>query len=165
MTKDVERRFGLQIFDFLFKKKQVNFLNFKDALGNFEIQYPEGWQYDKDVAFVDGQYTNCFQSNNINFTISVNIKINENFKQYAMAELESPSSGVYTNPISSKFRKMPAYKREYTYTSNGNDYFGGGIMFFTGRTVFSIIWNAPKSKIEESRKIFDHMLASLVIKR
>lgn len=165
--KDAERRFGLQIFDVLFKKKPITFLKFKDGLNNFEIDYPKGWHYDKDVAFVDGQYTNCFQSNDTNFIISVNLKLNEkfNFKQYAKAELESPGSGIYTTSVSSKFRKMPAYTREYSYTSNGNLYLGGGLMFFTGNAIFSIIWSTPKSKIEESKKIFDHMLSSLVLMR
>mgnify|MGYP001618613045 CR=1 FL=1 len=156
----------MQIFDIFFKKKPITFLHFRDGLNNFEIDYPKGWHYDKDVAFIDGQYTNCFQSNNMNFILSVNLKINEgfNFKKYAKTELESPGSGIYTDSISSKFRKMPAYKREYSYISSSDEYFGGGVMFFTGRAVFSIMWNAPRSKFEEAKNIFDNMLASLLIR-
>ncbi|MFH1785173.1 MAG: hypothetical protein ABH842_01975 [Candidatus Micrarchaeota archaeon] len=153
----------MQIFDF-FKKKPVEFVKFCDSFGNFEITYPKNWHFDKNIAVVDGQYTNSFYSNDSNFTISVNAKIYEkfNFKKYAKQELESPSSGILTKPKKSKFLGMPSYNREYSYHSDGKEYFGGGIMFFTGRIVFSLNWNAPKYD-KEKKKIFDQMISSLKV--
>ena len=154
----------MPIFDFLFKKKPVTFVKFQDTFGNFEIRYPKTWKFDHDIAVVDGQYTNYFYSNDSNFIIAINANIpsNFNFQKYAKNELESPTSGIYSKAIKSKFRGLPAFTREYGYRSQGTDYFGGGIMFFTGKLVFSISWSAPKSKKEDMDKIFGHMLKSLV---
>ena len=153
------------IFDFLFKKKPLEFEKFQDSLGNFEMAHPRGWKFDHDIAVIDGQYTNSFQSNDSSFTVAVNAKPPESFdfKKYAKAELESPSSGIYTKAAKSNFRGMPAYTRDYEFTSNGRNCFGGGIMFFTGRIVFSISWSAPKSKKEEMTRVFDRMMESFVV--
>jgi hypothetical protein len=159
------RRFGLRILELLFTKKPkpVVYSKFIDSFGNFEIEYPKNWRYDKDIAVVDGQYTNTFQCNDSNFTISINAKIQENlnFRKYAKNELESPASGICANAIKSKFRGFPAYIKEYTYMSNRKDYFGNELIFFTGKLIILISWNAPRSKEQEMKKVFNHMLESL----
>ncbi len=171
--KTAGRRFGLQKNRFVsfvksllgMEKKPLRFYRFRDPLGDFEISYPGGWRYDKDIAVVDGKYTIVFESSDACFTISVDTAIPEkfNFKSYAKAELESPSAGIYAPMKRGRFRKMPAYRRKYSFTSGGKDYFGGGAMFFTGKSVFSISWNGPESRRKELQEIFDYMLKTIAI--
>lgn len=146
-------------------KKPVRFARFRDPLGDFDISYPKDWTYDRNIAVVGGRYTLSFESRHNSFTVSVDTAIPKkfDFDSYAKAELESPSSGIYTPIKKSRFRKMPAYGREYAYTSEGRDYFGGGVMFFTGKAVFSISWSGLEKRREELQAVFDHMLKSLAI--
>mgnify|MGYP006267466361 CR=1 FL=1 len=99
-----------------FGEKPLRFLRFRDGMGNFEILYPESWRYDSDIAVVDGKYTISFQSPDClcQFTVSVDIQLPEKFRfdSYAKAELESPTSGIYTPVKKTSFRDMPAYTRE-----------------------------------------------------
>lgn len=147
------------------KEKPVRFARFRDPLGDFEISYPKDWKYDRDIAVVGGRYTISFESRDASFTISVDTSIPKkfNFSSYAKAELESPSSGIYTPIKKSRFRKMPAYRREYSYTSGGSDYFGGGVMFFTGKAVFSLCWSGLEKRRGVLQPILDHMLKSIAI--
>ncbi len=152
------------ILDFIFNKKPLKYAKFRDSLGNFSIDYPEEWKFDKDIAVVDGQYTNSFHWKDCSFTVSVDARIPEGFHfwRYAKAEFESPSAGIYAKAVKSEFRGMPAYTREYVYRSGNRDYFGGGVVFFTGRLVLVINWTAPQSKKCGMDIIFGHMLDSLV---
>jgi hypothetical protein len=59
------------------------------------------------------------------------------------------------------FRGMPAYKREFSYSSGSKDFFGGGLMFFTGDSVFSLYWTAPEKDRERQEAIFEHMIDKL----
>ncbi|HSB47479.1 MAG TPA: hypothetical protein VLD37_05675 [Candidatus Bilamarchaeum sp.] len=152
----------------LFQKKFPSFQLFRDNLGNFEIFYPNGWKFDEDIAIEDGKYTISFQSGDgrSQFTVAVDAKLPDrfDFAKYAKDELESPTSGIYAPPKKTKFRKMNAYSREFAYLSGGRKYFGGGLMFLSGREVFSLNWTAPESDREFAGKIFSHMLESLVLK-
>lgn len=153
----------------LFAKPFPRFELFRDNLGNFEIFYPHGWRYDDNIAIEDGKYTISFASGDgrSQFTVSVDVKLPDrfDFAKYAKAELESPTAGIYAPPTKSTFRKMKAYARDFIYEAGGRRYFGGGIMFSTGREVFSMNWSAPESGRENAQKIFTHMLESLVIRK
>ncbi len=153
------------ILDRILKKKQEYEL-FKDPLGNFEISYPKGWKHDKDIAVVEGKYTISFESGDRSITVYVDAALKPDFRfsEYEKKELESPTAGIIADVKKSKFRGMPAYKREYAYESGGKAYFGGGLMFHTGMTVFSLSWSAPEKKREEFKKILDHVLDTLVIR-
>ncbi len=148
------------------QKKPVKFRRFINPLGDFEISYPKDWRFDRDIAVMEGKYTISFESKQSTFTISVDTDIQKgfSFSRYAKAELESPKSGIYTPMKKSTFRKMPAYRRDYSYTSEGRDHFGGGLMFFTGKAVFSISWSGLESRRKELQHIFDHMLKSMIIR-
>jgi hypothetical protein len=151
-----------------FGEKPARFLKFRDGMGNFELFYPKGWKYDEDIAVVDGKYTISFQSRDglEQFTVSVDVQLPERFRfdRYAKAELESPTSGIYTPVKKTRFRDMPAYARGYSYTSDGRRYFGGGVMFFTGQAVFSVSWGAPESRKETLDAVFGHMLKTLSVR-
>ncbi len=148
-------------------KKAFTLARFQDPLGNFVISCPSGWHIDSDVAVVDGAYTISFASPDgksaFNIHVDAGLKKGFDFAAYAKNELESPASGVYTAVKKGKFREMPSYDREYRYRSSGRDYFAGGSMFFTGRAVFSISWNAPESERKTMEKAFREMLASVII--
>lgn len=149
------------------KQPEAALMRFQDPLGNFVISYPSGWKFDRDVAVLEGAYTISFSSPDgkctFNIHVDAGLKRGFDFPAYAKAELESPSSGIYTPVKKGKFREMPAFTREYAYTSSGGPYFAGGVMFFTGRAVFSISWNAPESRRKQFDKLFSRMLESLVL--
>jgi len=149
-------------------QKTMRFLIFRDATGNFEVFYPEGWRYDRDIAVVDAKYTNSFESPNgqCRFTIAVDggLPANFVFAKYAKKELESPSAGIIAEAVKGKFSGMDCFRREYAYASGGRKYFGGGVMFYTGAAVFSVSWNAPESEKEAMNAVFEHMLDSLMVK-
>ncbi len=148
-------------------KKAISMARFQDPLGNFVISYPADWKFDLDVAVLEGAYTISMSSSDgrcaFNIHVDAGLKKGFDFAAYAKNELESPSSGVYTDVKKGKFREMPSYDREYGYRSSGRDYFGGGTMFFTGRAVFSVSWNAPESERGTMEKAFSRMLESIVI--
>lgn len=149
------------------KPKAMRFLRFKDSSGNFEILYPEGWRYDRDIAVLDAKYTNSFESPDCRcrFTIAVDGRLPPgfDFAQYAKKELEGPSAGIIADAVKGKFRGMECFRREYAYVSGGRKYFGGGVMFCTGTAVYSLSWNAPESEKEPMDAVFGHMLDSLVV--
>ncbi len=157
-----------QILGILQKKKHLRFVRFRDPLGNFEIFYPHGWRFDEDIAVVDGKYTVSFDSKDgcARFVVFVDAKLEPKFKftEYAKKELESPSSGIMADLKKTKFRKMPAYEREYRFESEGRDYFGGGVMFHAGQIVFSLSWSAPEKQKETFERIFNHILKTLVVR-
>jgi len=151
----------------LFKRKEkpAKFVIFTDPMDNFKINYLENWKFDRDIAVVEGRYTIPFESKNKNFIVSIdtNIPKNFDFAEYAKSELEGAKSGIFTPIRKGNFRKMPAYIRNYSYTTRQGEYFGGGIMFFTGRVVFSILWSGPNQEKEKLEPIFAKMLESIVI--
>ncbi len=142
-------------------------MRFQDPLGNFVISYPSGWKFDRDVAVLEGAYTISFSSPDgrctFNIGVDTGLKRGFSFPAYAKAELESPSSGIYTPVKKGKFREMPSFTREYAYTSSGATYFAGGVMFFTGRAVFSISWNAPEREKKRFDALFTRMLESIIL--
>jgi len=146
----------------LFRKKK-KFVRFRDPLGNFELFYPSGWKFDRDIAVVDGKYTISFEKGSKRFTISVDARLPEkfDFKKYAKAELEGPSSGIIAEVKKDKFRGMPAYSREYRYESGGKTHIGRGVMFSTGRIVFSLTWSAPEKEKDDE---FRHMIKTLAFR-
>lgn len=145
------------------REERIVFTVFRDPLCNFEIYHPKGWKYDKNIAVVDGKYTVSFASRDNQFTIAVDASLPAgfDFNKYAKAELESPESGIHASIKKQRFRGMPAYRREYSYSSGGKDYFGGGLMFFTGKAVFSLSWSAPEADREKMEAVFGHMLDKL----
>ena len=158
---------AFSILKSLFPERAPSYVRFRDNLGNFDIFYPRGWKYDENIAVVDGKYTVSFQApgGRSQFTISVDTKLPEKFslKNYMKEEFESPSSGIYAPGVKTRFRSLPAFKREFSYVS-GKAYFGFGLIFRSSREVFTINWTAPESGREQMEKIFSHMLESLVIK-
>jgi len=147
------------------KGKPVRYLRFQDPLGDFEMSYPEGWRYDRDIAVVDGKYLISFESREARYTINVDTEITEgfDFRRYAKEELESPESGIVAQMEKTRFRAYPAYRRDYRLCSGGKDLFGGDLMFFSGKAVFRISWSAPEKGRKGFQDIFDHMLGSLAI--
>ena len=159
------RCFGLlidKIKDF-FKKKPLKFVKFRDPLGNFEMFYPETWKFDQDVAVDDGKYAISFESGQNRFNIFVDFKLPESFSftKYAKAELEGPSSGVISTIKKSKFRGLPAFKREYCYQDSGKEHLVKGIMFYTGKKVYSLTWFAV---CDAPQDVFEHMIKSLIVR-
>jgi hypothetical protein len=158
----------LDLLSSLFSREErVVFSRFTDPLGNFEIFYPKKWRFDRDIAVVEGKYTVCFESKESRFSVSVDASLPQDFdfERYAKEELEAPTSGIIASIKKRRFRSMPAYKREYAFSSGGKDYFGGGLMFFTGTTVFSLSWSALEKDREKQEAIFDHMLERLSLRR
>lgn len=149
------------------KPKSMRFLRFRDSSGNFEMLYPESWRYDHDIAVLDANYTNSFESpdRRCRFTIAFDggLPPGFDFAKYAKKELEGPSAGIIAEAVKGKFRGMDCFRREYAYVSGGKKYFGGGVMFYTGNAVFSVSWNAPDAEKETMGAVFGHMLDSLVI--
>lgn len=150
----------------LFRAKKIRFKRFRDPLGNFEIFYPEGWKFDRDIAVVNGKYTVAFERGDRHFTIAVDTSLPPDFEfgEYAKSELEGPSSGIIADLKRERFQGMPSFSREYRFDSGGKAFFGGGTMFFTGRAVFSVSWSAPEKDEGPSGRIFRHMLKSLAVR-
>lgn len=153
------------IMSFFSKDESIIFTKFTDPLGNFEIFYPKKWKFDRDIAVVDGRYGVTFESGDHHFTVSVDASIPKkfDFRKYAKKELESPESGIIASIKERAFRGMDAYEREYCFTSGRKDFFGGGLMFFTGNAVFSLSWSAPEKEREKMEAVFKHMLEKLTI--
>ncbi len=147
-------------------KKEPTYRRFRDPLGNFELFYPTNWNYDEDVAVVDGKYSICFEGKDSHFTVAVDAALPESFDfaKHAKKELESPTSGIIADIVKGRFHGMPSYSRQFHYDSGGKTFFGGGQMFFTGNAVFSVSWSAPERKKEEHEKTINHMLGSLVVR-
>jgi len=158
----IKRLFG-------FERKKTRFSRFIDSSGNFEMDYPEGWKYDHDIAIEDGKYTVSFSSpdSHAAFVISVDASLPQDFKfpGYARNELESPSAGIYAKAVRCRFHKMPAYEREYCYVSGGKAYCGGGMMFHANQAVFSMLWNCLQSTKKETGRIFSRMMDSFVVRQ
>jgi hypothetical protein len=148
-------------------ERSIRFWQFRDGMGNFELSVPEGWKYDENVAVVDGKYTISFQSADgmCQFTINVDAQLPEkfNFTKYAKAELESPTSGIFASVRKSRFHDMPAFVRDYHYASGSKKFFGGGIMFSTGSSVFSLSWSAPAERQTVMDAVFGHMKKTIVL--
>ncbi|MFH0738155.1 MAG: hypothetical protein V1827_06400 [Candidatus Micrarchaeota archaeon] len=152
----------------LFKKKgRTIFDAFKDNMGNFEISYPKGWHFDRDIAVVDGKYSVSFQSGKGRFTVSVdpNLPKGFDFAGYAHAEHEGPCSGICASLEKSRFRGKPSFKRDYVYLSGGERYFAGDLIFKSGDIVFSLNWSAPEQDREGMSAIFSKMVDSLSTKK
>lgn len=145
----------------------VRFVTFRDSSGNFELCYPSGWRFDHDIMVADARYMVPFSSQDSRCTFNVavdgNLPMGFNFGRYAKAELESPSSGIFAAISRGRFKGMPAYRREYAFTSGAMEYFGGGVMFSTGDVVFSISWSAPAKKRTEMEPVFRHMLKNFTV--
>jgi hypothetical protein len=160
MLDTLKRALGLQ-------ERPVSFLRFQDSSGNFELYYPMGWRFDHDIMIEDARYTISFSSPDScsTFTVAVDANLPEkfNFARYAKKELESPTSGIYTTAKRGKFHGMPAYERQYGYTSGGRRYAGGGVMFCTGNVVFSLSWGAPIARDGKRDAIFKHMMESFMV--
>ncbi|MCI0503829.1 hypothetical protein L0Y65_03900 [Candidatus Micrarchaeota archaeon] len=141
--------------------KAMRFRQFTDGMGNFSMLVPAGWKCDEDIAVVEGKYTISFQPPDglSQFSVSIDAQVPPGlrFTKYAKSELESPSSGIYTPVRKSSFHKMPAFVREYCYTSGGRRYFGGGVMFFSGAIVYSLSWSAPQAKQGAQEGLFARM--------
>ncbi|MEW6722208.1 MAG: hypothetical protein AB1324_03025 [Candidatus Micrarchaeota archaeon] len=151
------------------RPKETRYVRFRDGLGNFELFYPEGWKFDEDIAVMDGRYTISFQSGDglSQFTVSVDVQLPAkfNFRKYAKDELESPESGIFTKVTRSKFHGMPSFVRDYGYSSGGREFFGGGVMFYSGSAVFSLSWSAPEKKKEAMGAAFAHMMKTLAVRK
>ncbi len=149
-------------------KEETRFERFRDGLGNFEIFYPRGWKYDEDIAVVDGKYSISFGSPDglSTFNVAVDVQLPEGFDfgKYAKAELESPESGIYTSVKKDTFRQLPSFTRDYAYSSGGRKFFGGGVMFCSGRMVFSLSWSGPESKRASLSAAFGHMLETIMVR-
>jgi hypothetical protein len=150
-------------------EKPQSYVRFRDNLGNFELFYPGGWKYDEDIAVIDGKYTISFQSPDglSQFTVSVDAQLAEDFKfaEYEKAELESPESGIFATVKKTKFQEMEAYERGFNYSSGGRKFFGGGVMFYTGQSVFSVSWTSPELQKEKVMPLFLHMLKTLSVRK
>ncbi|MFH0884140.1 MAG: hypothetical protein V1861_00335 [Candidatus Micrarchaeota archaeon] len=148
-------------------ERSIRFWRFRDGMGNFELSVPEGWKYDENVAVVDGKYTISFQSTDglCQFTVAVDAQLLEKFRfaKYAKEELESPTSGIFAIVRKSRFHDMPAYVRDYHYSSGTKKFFGGGVMFSTGNIVFSLSWNAPVERQTVMDAVFSHMRKTIVL--
>jgi hypothetical protein len=148
-------------------ERSVRFWHFRDGMGNFELPVPEGWRYDENVAVVEGKYTISFQSTDgmCQFTVAVDAQLPEKFSfaKYAKGELEGPSSGIIASVRKSRFHGLPAYVRDYHYASGTKKFFGGGLMFSTGNTVFSLSWSAPVERQTVMDAVFSHMKKSIVL--
>jgi hypothetical protein len=173
--KHARRRYGLQKNDLisgilsLFRgKKEAAFARFQDALGNFEISYPEGWTFDRDIAVVDGKYTVPFQSRDgkSRFVVSVDASVTKSasLPEYVKRELEGPCSGIATSMERTRFRGCPAYEREYVFLCDGGRNSAGGLAFSTGTIIFSFTWSAPESEKNMKRAI-EKMLDSFQYKK
>ncbi len=151
------------------RPKEIRYERFRDGMGNFEIFYPRGWKFDRDIAVVDGKYTISFQSpgGHEQLTVAVDSQLEPGFRfsRYAKQELESPSSGILAQVRKASFHGMPAYERDYSYRSSGRWYFGGGVMFYSGSAVYSLSWSAPENRKEALSAIFRHMLDSLSVRK
>lgn len=150
------------------KGEPAGYERFRDGLGNFEIFYPRGWRYDEDIAVVDGKYSITFESpdHRSEFTVSVDAKLPFpfDFERYARAELESPESGIYTPVNKGKFHGREAFLREYSYSSGGRAFFGGGVMFSSGRIVYSFSWTGPENERERTMTLFEHMKRTVIVR-
>ena len=159
------RCFGLLIdkIKALFRAKPVEYVKFRDPVQNFEIFYPKGWRFDRDVAVDDGKYTISFESGRKRATVFVDFKLPAkfNFRKYIKEQFEGPSSGIICSLEKTKFRGMPAYKREYCYVSSGKEYASRSVVFYTGSKVYSLTWFGPQDFPEE---IFNHMLKSMIVR-
>ncbi len=149
-------------------RTEVRYERFRDGMGNFELFYPRGWKFDEDIAVVDGKYSISFGSPDglSSFTVAVDAQLPEKFDfgRYAHAELESPESGIYTTAKKDRFREMPSFTREYSYSSGGRKFFGGGVMFFSGKIVFSLSWSGPESRKPALSVVYGHMLNTIMVR-
>ena len=147
----------------LFKPGKTEYLRFRDPVQNFEMFYPKGWKFDRDVAVDDGKYTISFESGKKRVTIFVDFRLPAkfNFRKYIKDQFEGPSSGIISSLEKTKFRGMPAYKREYCYVSSGKEYASKSIVFYTGSKVYSLTWFGPSDFPED---IYNHMLKSLIVR-
>lgn len=147
--------------------KESALVRFRDPLGNFVLSCPQGWKTDRDVAVVEGAYTISLGSpdGRASFTVAVdtNLRRGFDFRAYVRRELEAPSSGILAPVKKSEFRGMPAFARDYAYSSGSCACFAGGIAFFTGRAVFSVSWSGPESSRKTLEPLFTRMLGSLMI--
>lgn len=150
------------------RKRTYRLVRFRDGSGNFEMLYPKGWKYDYDIAIVDSKYTIAFESpdGQSKFVVAVDCDIRPTFDfiKYAKRELEGPESGIVCNAEKGRFRNMACYRREYTYSTCGQKYFGAGVMFYSGEVVFSLIWSGPEREKKELGILFTHMVESFAIR-
>ncbi|MBU0533122.1 hypothetical protein KKB44_06535 [Candidatus Micrarchaeota archaeon] len=156
----------IDIFNLFSRDEKIIFSRFVDPLGNFEIFHHKTWKYDEDIAVVDGKYLISFESKDARFVVSVDASLASdfNFDAYAKEEIDSPTSGIHASVKKRSFRNMPAYEREYLYESAGKNYFGGGLIFFTGTLVISLSWTAPEKQKEKYESIFRHMIEKLHVR-
>jgi len=146
---------------------KVKFKTYSDFYGNFAVDYPKEWKYDPSVIIDEDSYAVVFHSGKTeaHFRVGVdfNLPVKFDLKEHAKKEIEDPSAGVYSKACKSKFRKYKCFETDYEYEHEGKAYIGEKKIFQTEDKVFSVFYTYPADEKENMRKIFNHMVKSLVI--
>ena len=148
------------------EKNPPTFHKFVDPLGNFSIMVPEKWKTDEDIAIDDGKYTIPFDSPDelAEFSISIDYSARNasfDFDDFVKKYFNSPESGIHSTFSKTNFRKYPAYVREFIYSNRGRGFYGGSIIFYTGKLLVELIHHAPADKREYYDIIFEKMKESM----
>ena len=164
----------------LFKKRTVNavpvqpekLVHFSDPLGNFELDIPEGWSFDRDVIVDSGQYSISFEApdRRVRFVVSVDTKPPKpaDFQAYVKKECEGPASGILCGMVKEAFRDYPGFGRRFVFGKGNDESVMEDRIFLTAGAVFTLsmtypVMKANAQKKDEGKALLDRMLASFVI--
>jgi hypothetical protein len=161
----------MSILDF-FKKKEpefedVKFKDYRDYYGHFHMFYPKDWKYDPPVVVDKGGYAVVFHSDKTNSQLRVGVEtilpLRFDFGRYAKDEIEKSSAGIVSKAHKSKFGKYVCFRTDYEYESEGKEFIGAKILFYTGDRVFSVFYTYPKEERKNIEKILKYMAESIVV--
>jgi len=147
-------------------RKPLQLVRFTDPFGNFLLDYPRPWRFDRDVVVESGSYAIAFESSDGKgrFNISVISSPPPGFDLHTHVKkvCEAPSSGIVTKMRITTFRGMVAYRRDCVFGSGGSASFASELVFFTGYSVFTLLCSGPEKERANLEVIFNRMLKSLV---
>ncbi len=163
-------------------KQSEKCVHFTDPLGNFELDIPKGWRFDRDVIVDSGQYSISFeaQDRRMRFVVSVDTKPPEpaDFESYVRKECEGPASGILCGMSKKEFRGYLGYGRRFIFGKGNDESVREDRIFLTAGAVFTIsrtrpiIHSAPepdsKTKIikkDAKEEVLDWMFASFIVKK
>ncbi len=147
--------------------ENVKFQNYKDYYGHFSIFYPKDWKYDPPIVMDEGGYAIVFHSNKTSSQFRVGVEtvlpLKFDFSKYAKEEIEKSSAGIVSKARKSKFREHQCFRTDYEYESEGKNFLGEKLLFYTGDRVFSIFYTYPEEERKNIEKILKYMAESLII--
>jgi len=146
-----------------------SFRRVADPLGNFEIDIPEGWSFDQDIAVESGAYSISFESpdGRNRFVVCVNTwpPPKERLGEYARKECEGPESGIICSMEKTRYKGCEAYGRTIRIGKGDDAVIRTDLIFLAKKAAYWISTDIRSRDMRKMAPLRRHMLGSFIAKR